>query len=120
MAGLMRIALSHVSFVMGFGSSCSQPLLANRPSSTDGSFRKTISIPATGADGDAPIASVRTLTLFDANAESDTAPSYARASLQASRKCASGICQWHNPAVSSSYRLKWTRVFTLPLDSAKL
>src|SRR5690349_11856880 len=36
-------ALSHVSLVIGLGSSCSQPLLANRPSSTDGSFLKPIS-----------------------------------------------------------------------------
>ena len=33
-------ALSHVSLVIGFGSSCSQPLLAKRPSSTAGSFSK--------------------------------------------------------------------------------
>ncbi len=36
-AGLMSTALSHVSLVIGFGSSCSQPLLAKRPSSTAGS-----------------------------------------------------------------------------------
>jgi hypothetical protein len=30
--GLTITALSHVSFVKGFGNSCSQPLLAKRPS----------------------------------------------------------------------------------------
>ena len=42
-AGLMRAALSQVSLVIGLGSSCSQPLLANRPSKSVGSGRKTIS-----------------------------------------------------------------------------
>src|SRR2546430_11727637 len=40
-------ALSHVSFVIGLGSSCSQPLLAKRPSRTAGSLRKLISNPCT-------------------------------------------------------------------------
>ena len=31
-AGAISAALSHVSFVIGFGSSCSQPLFAKRPS----------------------------------------------------------------------------------------
>ena len=38
-------ALSHVSFVIGFGHSCSQPLLANRPSWIVGSGRNVISTP---------------------------------------------------------------------------
>ncbi|MGC4081121.1 MAG: hypothetical protein QM736_03160 [Vicinamibacterales bacterium] len=37
--GLAMIALSHTSRVMGFGSSCSQPLFAYRPSYTAGSGR---------------------------------------------------------------------------------
>ena len=36
----------------------------------------------------------------------DAVPSYPRASLQASRKCASGTCQWHSADVSSSYWLR--------------
>ena len=44
-AGLMIAALSQVSFVIGLGSSCSQPLFAKRPSNTDGSFLKEISRP---------------------------------------------------------------------------
>ena len=50
-AGLTSTALSHVSFVIGFGSSCSQPLLANRPSSTEGSRRNEISRPVRGRCG---------------------------------------------------------------------
>src|SRR5580658_4806470 len=40
---LKRAALSQVSFVTGLGNSCNQPLLANRPSKSVGSRRKTIS-----------------------------------------------------------------------------
>ena len=43
--GLIQAAVSHVSFVSGFGASCSQPLLAKRPSQTVGSGRKTSSSP---------------------------------------------------------------------------
>ena len=43
--------LSHVSFDSGFGSSCIQPLLPNRPSSTVGSGRNTTSKPALAAAG---------------------------------------------------------------------
>src|SRR5262249_44240820 len=48
--------LSHVIFESGLGNSCSQPLLAKRPSRIVGSGRKTTSKPgATGAIGaDAP------------------------------------------------------------------
>ena len=42
-AGLMRAALSHVSFVTGFASSCSQALLSNRPSQSSDPARKTSS-----------------------------------------------------------------------------
>ena len=45
MAGLAITALSQVSLVIGLGSSCSQPLLLNRPSRIDGSSRKAISKP---------------------------------------------------------------------------
>ena len=45
-AGLTSAALSQVSLVNGLGSSWSQPLLANRPSQTVGSGRKTSSRPA--------------------------------------------------------------------------
>ena len=48
--GLMYATLSHVTFDSGFGSSCSQPLLAKRPSRTCGSGRKTISMPGLAAD----------------------------------------------------------------------
>ena len=41
--GSTSTALSQVSCVIGFGSSCSQPLLAKRPSRIDGSWRKAIS-----------------------------------------------------------------------------
>src|SRR5262249_2025736 len=40
---LTRAALSQVSLVRGFGSSCSQPLLAKRPSKRVGSGLKAIS-----------------------------------------------------------------------------
>ena len=45
-AGLIRAALSQVRRVSGLGSSWSQALLANRPSHTAGSGRKTSSKPA--------------------------------------------------------------------------
>src|SRR5678815_4083849 len=47
-AMLIRAALSQVSFVSGFASSCSQPLLAKRPSKIVGSVRKTIWKPVSG------------------------------------------------------------------------
>src|SRR5688572_6696847 len=47
--GLMYATLSQVTFESGFGSSCNQPLLANRPSSTCGSGRNTISMPTGSA-----------------------------------------------------------------------
>ena len=49
--GLIHAAVSHVSFVSGFGASCSQPLLAKRPSQTVGSGRNTSSSPAGAAGG---------------------------------------------------------------------
>src|SRR5438045_2606568 len=48
-AGLVRTALSHVSLVIGLGSSCSQPLVAKRPSRTDGSFLRRVSVRPGGA-----------------------------------------------------------------------
>src|SRR5215204_4613012 len=42
---------SHVIFVNGFGSSCSQPLFAKRPSQIVGSGRKMISRPAPEVGG---------------------------------------------------------------------
>ena len=53
-AGLTSTALSHVRCVIGFGSSCSQPLLLNRPSSIVGSGRNAISKPEPGAAGATP------------------------------------------------------------------
>src|ERR1022692_152203 len=53
--GLMRIALSQLIFVIGSGHSCSQPLLANRPSSTVASATKrTSSAPAETGGGPPP------------------------------------------------------------------
>src|SRR5581483_4778078 len=43
--GLTRTGFAHVILVIGRGSSCSQPLLAKRPSPMVGSGRKTISSP---------------------------------------------------------------------------
>ena len=43
--GLTSATLSHVTFVSGLGSSCSQPRFAKRPSKTAGSVRKAISGP---------------------------------------------------------------------------
>ena len=47
--GLMYATLSHVTFESGLGNSCSQALLAKRPSSTCGSGRKMISSPVFAA-----------------------------------------------------------------------
>src|SRR5260370_40572124 len=46
--GLTNAALSQVSLVTGFGNSCSQPLLAKRPSYTQGSGRKMNSMSSAG------------------------------------------------------------------------
>src|SRR5262249_62236904 len=43
-AGLTNIALSHTSLVSGLGSSCSHPLLLNRPSRMQGSSLKDTSM----------------------------------------------------------------------------
>src|SRR6516164_6491763 len=53
-AGLQCAALSQVSYVNGLGSSCSQPLLAKRPSQTLGSGRKASSRPPCTSDAGAP------------------------------------------------------------------
>src|SRR4029078_11060228 len=51
--GLIHAVVSQGTLVSGFGSSCSQPLLANRPSQTVGSGRKISSSPpcAPATDG---------------------------------------------------------------------
>src|SRR5690242_15222135 len=49
-AGLTKIALSQVILVIGFGSSCSHPLFAKRPSRTHGSRRKATSSPVGTGD----------------------------------------------------------------------
>ena len=49
--GLTSATLSHVSLVIGFGSSCSHPLLAYLPSHTQGSGLSTSSSPVL-SDGD--------------------------------------------------------------------
>src|ERR1700712_3361334 len=91
-AGLAMTALSQVSLVIGFGSSCSQPLFENRPSRTEGSLRKETSKPVGAiADWGLRIAESivdwlvdwivdwivdgATLTVFGANAVSGTMPS---------------------------------------------
>ena len=56
MTGLTIAALSQVSLVSGFGSSCSQPLLAKLPSHTVGSGRKDEFHPRAAAGGSAAAA----------------------------------------------------------------
>src|SRR6202043_616145 len=79
-AGLTSTALSHVSLVIGFGSSCSQPLFAKRPSRIEGSLRKEISKPGGGEVGvvagvaEATAADTRE-TGFGGNAVFGTTPS---------------------------------------------
>src|SRR5712675_2542881 len=50
--GLSIATLSQVSFVSGFGNSCSQPLFEKRPSQIVGSGRKTISSPCGATPGE--------------------------------------------------------------------
>jgi hypothetical protein len=72
--------LSHTIFVIGFGSSCSHPLFAKRPSSTDGSFVNEISrsppapAEAPGSGGTAAAARL-TARVRGTNAVSGTTPS---------------------------------------------
>src|SRR5438552_19182007 len=63
--GLIIAALSQVSDVSGFGSSCSHPLFAKRPSQIVGSGRKMISRPvvAGAAAGAAAIPGCRVTVL---------------------------------------------------------
>src|SRR6266852_7515087 len=76
--GLTSAALSQVSFVTGFGNSCSQPLFANRPSYTQGSGRKMNS----SSSGDAALIAGRLAglnfaeTALGGNAEPLTRPSF--------------------------------------------
>jgi len=64
-ASEIRTALSQVSLVIGWASSCSQALLANRPSKTFGSTAKAISrpVPAGASSGAAVCASACPLTV---------------------------------------------------------
>src|SRR6187397_1039002 len=64
-AGLAITALSQVSLVIGLGTSCSQPLLLNRPSSTDGSRRKASSNPLPDESGRRAAACATRLTFTD-------------------------------------------------------
>src|SRR5437762_6197139 len=65
-AGLTNAALSQQRVVTGLGSSCSQPLLANRPSKRVGSGRKLISYsPAAGGAGRSCWAQLPASAVFD-------------------------------------------------------
>ena len=72
-------ALSHTSLVTGSGSSCNQPLLANRPSSMVLSTRNWISISLGAVEASGLIASTssapRRVGLMRSNAVSATTPS---------------------------------------------
>jgi hypothetical protein len=74
-AGLTITALSHVSLVIGLGSSCSHPLLAKRPSRTAGSFLKTISRPPPAGAGLWSCAAGLTVTVLAGNAVPGITPS---------------------------------------------
>ncbi len=74
-AGLISSALSQVSLVTESGSSCSQPLLAKRPSQIVGSGRKVIS----GLSGDGGIRALSSTAALAAtpgwrDASTDSAP----------------------------------------------
>ncbi len=74
--GLTRATLSHVTLVSGFGSSCSQPRFAKRPSNTEGSVRNAISRPAGAALRPAFSQPPKTtFTVFSGNAVPATTPS---------------------------------------------
>src|SRR3954470_21067480 len=71
----INAALSHVSFVSGFGSSCSHALFAKRPSHTLGSGRKTSSTPWPVGVGEEAEKSALTDTVFGGNAVLPIMPS---------------------------------------------
>src|SRR5205085_6001715 len=75
--GLTSAALSQVSLVTGFGNSWSQPLLAKRPSYTQGSGRKTNSRSSPGSDlGAGRFAKLNfSASLLGGSAEPTTIPS---------------------------------------------
>src|SRR5215472_14540704 len=99
-AGLTSAALSQVSFVNGLASSCSQPLLAKRPSQTLGSGRKAISSPLTTSDAAAPVANPSlSETGLGGRAEPAITPSFNDVSHHASKleiACPAGglLCQY--------------------------
>src|ERR1700680_835012 len=90
--GLTSTALSHVSFVIGFGSSCSQPLFAKRPSRIDGSLRNETSKPEAGVTAPRRSKPGQTETDFGANAVLGTTPSCTQRRHEASN--ASFGCVW--------------------------
>src|SRR5689334_5663495 len=76
-AGLVMIALSQQILVIGFGSSCSQPLFAKRPSQTEGSGRNDTSTPdAAWFAGGAFTADACSETVLGANAVFGMTPSF--------------------------------------------
>src|SRR6202007_747673 len=76
--GLTSAALSQVSLVTGLGNSCSQPLLAKRPSYTQGSGRKMNSMSLAGVVFEAgKLAALNFKAGFmGPNAEPATTPSF--------------------------------------------
>src|SRR5262249_44897672 len=91
----------HVSFVIGLGSSCSQPLLANRPSRTAGSRRNDISRPVAIADCGLGIADSRpdaTFTDFGANAVFGMTPSCSHLRHAASKAVSNPVRRGAAPA----------------------
>src|SRR5207237_977565 len=74
-AALTITALSQASFVIGLGSSCSQPLFANRPSRTHGSLRNAISNPDAAVAGVGAAGGLRTEMLRAGNAVFGMTPS---------------------------------------------
>src|SRR3954471_15830374 len=74
-AGASSAALSQVSLVSGFGSSCSHALFAKRPSHTLGSGRKTSSTPWPVGVGEEAEKSALTDTVFGGNAVLPIMPS---------------------------------------------
>src|SRR5580700_3821025 len=95
-AGLTSTALSHVSLVIGLGSSCSQPLFAKRPSRIDGSLRKETSRPEAAGAGVAAGVAVRlkpgaTETDLGANAVSGITPSWTQRRQERSNASVGGV-----------------------------
>src|SRR5262245_37117409 len=74
-SGAISAALSHVSFVSDFGSSCSHALFAKRPSYTLGSGRNTTSSPELDAPAVAAGRPACSVTVFGAKAVLGTTPS---------------------------------------------